>query len=164
VDLFPPNAIITQIQSDLRRTISFSDDAAQAAARLQKLILMYTSSTWAASLSVILEHQRNDERIFNPTLTQIARALACQEDLPSLPLYLRNLDQSLIITHEPLPEPTDPSSAAQLDHIVTAIARETLTEQDTATLRSLFFESRNSLTRGETGVLLTIAYLRSDDI
>jgi hypothetical protein len=80
--------IFDDICRDLALVATFSEEGLEARNRLQKFSLTFSGSGWAAGLSLLLEHQRNDERIFSPTATQALHALRSQVDQPALAFVL----------------------------------------------------------------------------
>lgn len=73
-----------KITRDLRSIISFASDAIEARLRTERTALMFCNTSWGSSLSSILLHQVNDERVFAPSFTQTMQALRSAKDQPLL--------------------------------------------------------------------------------
>jgi hypothetical protein len=76
------------IRDDLAAALRFSDDGVDARQRLQKIILTYCNTSWAASLRLILERQSHDERVLEPTRLQTVLGLRSTIEHPGLALTL----------------------------------------------------------------------------
>lgn len=79
-----PKSIVGRVATDLHEVLRFSDSATDARLRLSKLALNYSGHAWAASLLLILDRQRHDERVKTATRAQRINALRCTSDHPIL--------------------------------------------------------------------------------
>lgn len=76
------------IRDDLAAALRFRDDGVEARHRLQKNILTYCNTSWAASMRLILERQSHDERVLEPTRLQTILGLRSTVEQPWLALTL----------------------------------------------------------------------------
>jgi hypothetical protein len=80
----PHKSQLNNISVDLALISQFSEDGINARNRLQSTTIIFTGSTWASSLSLILERQLNDERASVPTVLQKFHGPRSQLDQPLL--------------------------------------------------------------------------------
>ena len=67
--------VINKIAHDLQLVVSFDRRASEASARLSKIILTHSDTSWAATLALVVRRQSNDERFFAPDRQQIFHSL-----------------------------------------------------------------------------------------
>jgi hypothetical protein len=80
----PERSLLHTIQADLALISVFSEEGINARIRLQSTVVIFSGSAWAASLSLVLERQVNDERAFVPSVLQVFRGLRSQVEQPLL--------------------------------------------------------------------------------
>lgn len=88
VDLsfLPSESLIEKIGNDLVRLFSYSIDATTAASRLLKLTVNHSDTSWSSSLTLLVQRQRHDERLFEPSRVQRFHAFRVADDMPILSL------------------------------------------------------------------------------
>ncbi|MES3044945.1 hypothetical protein [Sphingomonas faeni] len=77
-------SVLARISSDLVEVTLAGREASDAEARMAKLRTLSPTSSWASSLELFLLRQRNDERVFGPTPSQIFSALRADGENPFL--------------------------------------------------------------------------------
>lgn len=77
-------SIVGRIAGDLAEVLRFGSNGIDAKLRLNKLILVHAPHSWSASLSLVLERQRHDERVGPPSREQRIGALRSTAEHPIL--------------------------------------------------------------------------------
>lgn len=105
---FPAGSNMAVITADLRRVISYSDDADEAVRRLDKASMTWPHAAWASSLRLILLRQRRDERVTIAGREQIFHALKAEDESPILAatLYPLRITQQYLDVFFPSTEST----------------------------------------------------------
>lgn len=177
--------IAESIAHDLAHILNFSTDALEARQRLQKIILTYCNFSWAASLSLILIRQANDERVFPAERSQRLAALNVLDENPLIAFCLPGEESCVsYINKLRLQHPTshaissvayiaglavsDSELASLLDERRTRISvykatREGNFAESSSLLADLLPTMRARPTRGEAAVQLCHSMLREDD-